>query len=161
MVKKTIITLLKVRKRALRINKIRRQRWEDLAKTELPKRETISAGKKKLIIAFKIEDENGNDITPDVSNTLYTYLGEGVEVDKSIGTAVRLSLRNYLFNATLDPLIRQLFPEYHGRVPAALRDKNPDRFRWLVSAVWETRSRIEHLRKSNLCVCCGEAPDEW
>ncbi len=35
--------------------------------------------RQKLIIAFKIEDESGNDITPDVKNTIYAYFGENLE----------------------------------------------------------------------------------
>lgn len=103
----------------------------------------------RLIIAFRIEDEKGNDITPNVSNSIITSLGEDVNIDDYEATGIRLALRGFLFSVTRLSSVRHLFPLNPRKVPKTLCGNDPDKYRWLVSKIQETRIRIEHLDKND------------
>lgn len=104
---------------------------------------------KKLIIAFRIEDEKGHDVTPRVSNAVSTYLGEGVIIDERVGTVLRLAVRSFIFRAGGNALIRHLFPECLHRASRELYNNDADKCRWQVSAVEESRYEVLHPQNNN------------
>ena len=103
----------------------------------------------RLVIAFKIEDEHGRDITPEMSNTVSTPLNKDASIDKREMTCILLAIRGFLFRAGGNDLIRHLFPECSHRAPVVLYSNDADKFRWQVSELWESRSQIIDLHNNS------------
>lgn len=89
---------------------------------------------KKIIVAFKIVDENGNDITPEnVMNSVETDLCDGVDVTYMDCTNITRVLSTIFNRIGEKTLIRHLFPRNPRKVPTELCNNDPDKFSYFVA----------------------------
>lgn len=98
---------------------------------------------KKLIIAFKIEDENGNDITPDNAvNSVETGLSSDVEIKLRDYTNIAQVISSIFNRIGEKILIRHLFPRYPHKVPTELCSNDPDKFSYFVEEYYWTHTKF-------------------
>lgn len=99
--------------------------------------------RKKIIFAFKIEDENGNDITPESAcNSVETSLGGEVEITDRDCASVLLTLSSIFNRIGEKSLIRHLFPRSPHKVPKELCSNDPDKFSYFVEEYRWSRTKF-------------------